>query len=486
MEQRADEKTEKQVSADRKILAMGFPIIFTMVLQALYIVVDSAFVGNMAANGEQALNAITLAFPIQMVMVAVSIGTGVGVSGMLARFLGQGDSEKAGRVAGNAMFLGIVIYAVCLLFGLFGAGAYIATQTANPIVLEMGTNYLTICCTLAFGLVFFALFEKLLQATGRTTHAMIARLLGLVVNVVLDPILIYGLPGHSGLGVRGAAIVTVIGQIVSTAVALIFFLKLNTAIEKQASYMKPDAEVIRGIYAIGLPVLIAQTLIAVTGYAMNRILGRVDEAAIAAYGVYYRIQQVLIFAAFGMRDGIRPVLSYNLAKEDRSGMNDCISCGMRDMLLIMVIGMIAIEIFARPLASIFGLSGSTQELLVMAMRVIPLSLVFAGANIAYHGIFLALGAARQAFLLPVFRQVLFILPAAFGFSLIVGHDTSKLWIVWLAFLITELVTVLICVGFMKKIRWEKIDILDPAAKRREQELRKEQSLRDLDMPSNWF
>ena len=441
------------------LLNMGIPMILSMMLQAVYNIVDSAFVSNMASGGEQALNALTLAFPIQMLMIAVSIGTGVGANALLSKSLGQGDPEKASRTAGNALFLGIVITAACALFGLFGAGAYIATQTSNPVILEMGTDYLTICCVISFGAVFFALFEKLLQATGRSMFSTVSQIIGAVVNIVLDPIMIYGLLGCPELGVRGAAYATVIGQIAAAAAGLIFHLKFNRELNKSPRYLKPDGAVIRGIYAIGLPAIIAQALLSLMTYGMNRILGRIDEAAVTAYGLYYKIQQFLLFAAFGLRDAITPVVSFNHGKRDRARIRDGIRYGLLYTLVIMAAGVILIELLARPFSGIFGLSGATQELTVGAMRVITLSLVFAGANVAFQGVFQALDAGPQSLVLSVCRQFLFVLPVAFVFSLIVGHDLSRLWLVWLTFLIAEGATVLIALGFVRKIRREKIDVL---------------------------
>ncbi len=441
------------------LLNMGIPMILSMMLQAVYNIVDSAFVSNMASGGEQALNALTLAFPIQMLMIAVSIGTGVGANALLSKSLGQGDPEKASRTAGNALFLGIVITAACVLFGLFGAGAYIATQTSNPVILEMGTDYLTVCCVISFGAVFFALFEKLLQATGRSMFSTVSQIIGAVVNIVLDPIMIYGLLGCPELGVRGAAYATVIGQIAAAAAGLIFHLKFNRELNKSPRYLKPDGAVIRGIYAIGLPAIIAQALLSLMTYGMNRILGRIDEAAVTAYGLYYKIQQFLLFAAFGLRDAITPVVSFNHGKRDRGRILAGIRYGLLYTLVIMAAGVILIELLARPFSGIFGLSGATQELTVGAMRVITLSLVFAGANVAFQGVFQALDAGPQSLVLSVCRQFLFVLPVAFVFSLIVGHDLSRLWLVWLTFLIAEGATVLIALGFMRKIRREKIDVL---------------------------
>ncbi|MBR0400990.1 MAG: polysaccharide biosynthesis C-terminal domain-containing protein, partial [Lachnospiraceae bacterium] len=276
------------------LLNMGIPMILSMMLQAVYNIVDSAFVSNMASGGEQALNALTLAFPIQMLMIAVSIGTGVGANALLSKSLGQGDPEKASRTAGNALFLGIVITAACVLFGLFGAGAYIATQTSNPVILEMGTDYLTICCVISFGAVFFALFEKLLQATGRSMFSTVSQIIGAVVNIVLDPIMIYGLLGCPKLGVSGAAWATVIGQIVSMIVGMFFHLGKNKDIRFRLADCKPDFRIIHEIYTIGLPAIIAQALMSVMTYGLNILLGRISVPMQSAYGMYFKIQQFVL------------------------------------------------------------------------------------------------------------------------------------------------------------------------------------------------
>lgn len=456
MKQQAESKLGT-VPVNKLLLGMGIPMILSMMLQAVYNIVDSAFVSNMPQNGEAALNALTLAFPIQMLMVAVAIGTGVGANALLSKSLGQGDPQKASRVAGNALFLGIVIYVACLAFGLFGARAYIATQTTNPLILEMGTSYLSICCCVSIGIIFFAMFEKLLQATGRSMYSTIAQIVGAAVNIVLDPIMIYGLLGMPALGVQGAAYATIIGQIASAVTGLIFHLRFNVELKKSVRYMKPDTALIKGIYAIGLPAIIAQALMSVMTYGMNIILGRIDESVVTAYGLYYKIQQFLLFAAFGLRDAITPVVSFNHGKQDKERINAGIKYGMRYTLIIMAIGMILIELFAKPFSSIFGLSGQTQMLTVSAMHFITLSFLFAGANVAFQGIFQALDAGVESLIISVCRQFLFVLPVAFVFSVIVGNDLQKVWIVWLTFLIAEGLSVLIAMRFMRKIRLQKIE-----------------------------
>lgn len=296
MEQKESMNRMGTMPVKRLMLSMGIPMVLSMMLQAVYNIVDSAFVSNTKGDGELALNALTLAFPVQMLMVAIGIGTGVGTNALLSKSIGQGNNEKASWVAGNAIFLCCIIYVVFLLFGCFGVDAYIGTQTANQAIAKMAGTYLRICCIISMGIVFFSIFEKLLQAT-------------------------------------------VIGQIVSAVLGLTFHLKLNKEISNGFRYMKPSGRIIKEIYTIGLPAIIAQALMSLMTYGLNIIFVKIDETVVTAYGLYYKIQQFILFAAFGLRDAITPIVSFN-----------------------------------------------------HGMRIVSLSFLFAGANIAYQGIFQALDA----------------------------------------------------------------------------------------------
>lgn len=453
-------KTNKLATApvNKLMLTMGIPMILSMMLQALYNIVDSAFVSNMPQNGEQALNALTLAFPVQMLMIAISIGTGVGMNALMSRSLGQNNREMASKAAGNAIFLTVVIYIVFLLFGIFGTEAYVDSQTSSPEIKQMAVDYIRICCTLSFGINIFSVFEKALQATGRSLYSTIAQVSGAVTNIVLDPILIYGWLGLPELGVVGAALATVIGQIVSCVLALIFHLRLNKEVDNGLRYMKPSASVIGKIYSIGLPAIIAQALMSVMTYGLNIILVRISENAVTAYGLYYKIQQFILFAAFGLRDAITPIVSFNYGMGSQSRVNQGIKYGMIYTLVIMAAGLILLEIFAEPLAALFGLSGETQELCVGAIRVISLSFIFAGANVAFQGIFQALESGIQSLVISTCRQCLFVLPLAWGFSEVVigSGDIGMMWLVWLTFLIAEGASAAISIIFMIGINKKRI------------------------------
>lgn len=460
MEQKESMNRMGTMPVNKLMLSMGIPMVLSMMLQAVYNIVDSAFVSNMQGVGELALNALTLAFPVQMLMVAIGIGTGVGTNALLSKSIGQGNYDKASKVAGNAIFLGIIIYLVFLLFGCFGVDIYIGSQTQNPQIMEMASDYLRICCVISMGIVFFSIFEKLLQATGRSTYSTAAQIAGAVVNVILDPILIYGWLGLPEMGVKGAAYATVIGQIVSALLGLIFHLKYNREISNGLKYMKPSARTIGEIYTIGLPAIIAQALMSIMTYGLNVIFVKIGESVVTAYGLYYKIQQFILFAAFGLRDAITPIVSFNHGMRSKKRVMDGIRYGMGYTLVVMVVGLVALEIFAGPFSSIFGLSGETQELCVQAMRIVSLSFIFAGANIAYQGIFQALDAGLESLIISVCRQFLFVLPVAWGFSLLARQSMDYMWLVWSTFLIAELLSAVIASIFMVRINKKVISTLE--------------------------
>ena len=456
----SEEKTINKMgtmAVNKLMLGMGIPIIISMVLQAVYNIVDSAFVSNMAEGGEEALNALTLAFPVQMFMVAIGIGTGVGMNALLSKTLGQGDREKVSRIAGNGEFLAIIIYLVFLLFGVFGVRGYISSQTTNPVIVEMAVQYLRICCVISFGIIAFSIFEKLLQSTGLSQYSTIAQVVGAIVNIILDPILIYGLLGLPKMGVTGAAYATVIGQICSGGLALYFHITKNKDVKNGIKFLKPSSKIIKDIYSIGLPAIIAQALMSVMTYGLNVILVGVSENMVTAYGLYYKIQQFILFAAFGLRDAITPIVSFNHGMRNKERIKLGMKYGMKYTLTIMIVGLMVLEIFATPFSRIFGLSGETETLCISAMRIISVSFIFAGANVAFQGIFQALDSGIESLIISVCRQILFILPVAYGFSLLAIQNPANDWIVWLTFPIGEFVSAVIACIFMKKIIKNKVE-----------------------------
>ncbi|MFR1748174.1 MAG: MATE family efflux transporter [Clostridium sp.] len=447
----------REMPVYKLMIQMGIPMILSMALQAVYNIVDSAFVGNMKEGSEAALNALTLVFPVQMLMVAIAIGTGVGTNALLARTLGQGDSKKAAMVAGNSLFLGLIIYVICFLFGIFGVNAYISSQTANPEVLSMGTSYLKICCVLSFGIVFFSLFEKLLQATGRSLYSTIGQVAGAVINIILDPIMIYGIGPVPKMGVEGAAYATVIGQIASAVLLFVFHIKLNKEFEHGFKYMKPDGKIIKEIYAIGLPAIIAQALMSIMVYVMNLIL-KFDASAQTAYGLFYKVQQFVLFLAFGLRDAITPILAFAYGMRSKKRIQDGMKYGIIFSIGLMILGIFITEVFPGQFAALFN-AGSSREYFVGAMRIISISFLFAGINVAYQGIYQALDGGMESLVISLLRQMIIILPLAEIFSVLVKNGQAGVSLIWWAFPITEFAACLLGCAFLRRIRKNKVESL---------------------------
>ena len=434
------------------MLSMGIPFIVSMVMQGLYNIVDSAFVANMRINGEEAVNALTLAFPIQILFISCAVGTGIGANALLSQNLGRGDRKRASHIAGNTFILGIFIFAIFVLFALFGASAYIKTQTDNPIIFEMAVAYLKICCLLSFGNIYFGLFEKLLQATGHPLCSTISQLTGAVINIILDPIMIYGLLGVPEMGVKGAAYATVIGQVASAVMGLIFYIKYTTEIDKSRKYFRLSGKIVKEIYKIGVPAIIMQAMSAVMTYALNLVLVNISEAMVTAYGIFYKIQQIVLFAIFGLRDAITPIVAFSYGKNDPHRLKEGVRYGLLYTIIISLLGTIIIEILAVWLTNVFGLSGVTAGYCISAFRIVSISFVFAGTCIALQGVFQAISCGKQSLVITLLRQLILIVPVAYGFSrlIIANPDLSRT--IWLTFLIAEVLTSIVAILMYVKKR----------------------------------
>ena len=447
------------------LLHIGLPIVLSMILQAAYNVVDSAYLARMATGGEDALTALSLAFPVQLFMVAVSIGTGVGTNALLAKLLGLGDRERADRTAGNAQLLALIISAVFMLFSLVGVRPYVYSQSAGGSirteVLDMAIDYLHICCGIPFGIVMFSVYEKMLQATGRSLWSTIAQIAGALVNIVLDPFLIYGWCGLPQLGVRGAAWATVIGQLCSMALGLCFHLKFDVEIHNRLCFFKPDRRTILGIYAIGLPAIISQALLTVMTYSLNLILGGmpgIGQNAVTVYGLYYKIQQLIIFAAFGVRDAITPVVSFNYGAQNRQRVRDGIRWGLLYTGILMLAGSLAVELSAPALTALFSLSGTTYAMCLDCMRIVSLGFVFAGLCIAFQGVFQALECGIESLVISLCRQVLFVLPPVWLLTKTVTGAADSA-VVWLPLAAGEALTLVVALVLFFRIKKNKVDAL---------------------------
>lgn len=434
------------------ILKMGIPMILSMMLQAFYNIVDSYFVSSMEGVGDAAVNALTLTFPIQALMVALAIGTGVGVNSLLSKFLGMGDRKTASRIAGNAVFLSVCTYILFLIFGLFFVDAYISSQTSDPIIQEMGCSYLKICTVLSFGSVIYMIYEKLLQGTGKTVLSTIAQVSGAITNIILDPIMIFGMFGCPALGIAGAAYATVIGQVVSLVLGMIFHHTKNKEIETKAEYLVPDKEIITAIYRVGIPAIIMQALMSVMTYCVNIIFVRVSGSVVTAYGIYFKIQQFVFFAAFGLNNAIIPIVAFNYGMRDRARIFKAIRCGLLYNAIIMLAGAILLQVFGKQIIGLFDVSTEVKELSIQAVRIVTLGYILVGANVIFQGIFQALGEGIKSLVISAIRLIIVVLPLAYFFTTLPNAQN----IVWAAFPIAEACGLVVSILFMSRVSKNKL------------------------------
>lgn len=437
------------MSMKKLVLTSSIPVMFSLSLQAVYNIVDSAFVSNMDSHGEEGLNALTLAFPVHMFIVALCIGTGVGASVLVARYLGERNIATARLVTSNTIFLGFIITAVVMLFGYWGADAYIHSQTDNPIICEMAIDYLKINCIISFGAVFFGIFEKLLQATGHSFYSTAAQVTGAVVNMALDPILIFGWLCFPAMGVQGAAYATVFAQTVAFILAYLFHRKFNKQISESVRHFRPNAAIIKQIYIIGFPAIVAQALLSMTAYGLNVIFVMASESIVTVYGLYYKIQQFVIMLVFGLRDATMPIISFNYGMKNQQRLKQSIFYLLLYTIVIMLAGTIFFEIFATDIAAAFGLSGESMQLCIDAIQIISFSFVFVGFNVACQGIFQAVDSGSKSLLISMARQVVFVLPVAYLFTQLAIFNWEYTWTVWLTFIIAEVMTCVIAIPLLK-------------------------------------
>ena len=429
---------------EKLLLSMSLPMMISMLVQALYNIVDSIFVSRI---NEYALRAVSLAFPIQSLMIAVSVGTAVGINAFLSRTLGEKDFEKANTIAVNGIFIELASYVVFAFIGIFASRPFFASQTAIAQVREYGIVYLTICCTAGIGIFMQVVFERLLQSTGRAFHAMVTQGVGAVINLVLDPILIFGYFGMPAMGVAGAAVATVAGQIVAAVLAIVFNLKFNKDIRLSFRGFRPSGELIGNIYKVGVPSIIMQAIGSVMTYGMNLIL-EAFGAAQTVFGIYFKLQSFIFMPVFGLNNGMVPIIAYNFGAGSRERVVKTMKSSIGYAVCIMLVGLAAMELFPAQLIGLFD-EEATSELLVIgvpALRTICLSFCFAGYCIVVGSVFQALGNGVYSMLVSIARQLCVLLPVAWLFSL--SGDVNLIW--W-AFPIAELVSLCMSTYFLMRI-----------------------------------
>ncbi len=426
----------------RLLLTMSGPMMVSMLIQALYNVVDSMFVSYIS---EGALTAVSLAYPMQNLMIAVATGTGVGVNALLSRNLGEKNFEMANRAAGNAIFLGVVSFAVFALVGAVGSRLYFAVQVDDPEIIAYGVDYLSVIMVLSVGCFGQVLLSRLLQSTGKTFYSMVIQLVGAGLNIVLDPIMIFGLLGCPAMGVAGAALATVISQVAGTILGLYYNLRKNPEIRFAWTYLRPSKPVIARIYGVGIPSILLQTVSSLLIFGLNQILVVFSETATAVYGVYFKLQGFAFLPIIGMNNGMVPIIAYNYGARKPDRIMETIKLAIRYATLIMVVAVVLFQIFPAQLLGIFQASPEMLAIGVPALRILSLCFLIGGFPIVASSVFQALGKGLLSMSISVFRQLILVLPLAYALSL-----TGELNMVWWSFPIAEVLAGLLALYYLRR------------------------------------
>jgi len=436
----------------RLLLNMGLPMMISMLGQALYNVVDTFFVSHMPDTsgieniGDKAINALTLAYPVQMLIIAFGVGTGVGINAQLSRTLGEGNKEKANKIAGNAIAISLIYFIITALFGIFGAKAFILSQTKDPVIVQMGTTYLQIVTIFSLGTIGYMCIEKIVMATGNTVATMIGQLSGAVTNIILDPIMIYGLLGCPVLGVAGAALATIIGQFVSLIIIIIFLIHDNKEIHLGIRFLLLEKHIVSNIFSIGLPAIIMQILVPVMSYAMNLILGAISVSAVTAYGVYYKLQNFIFMPAYGLNNASIPIISFNYGAQMKKRISDAIRYGLFYVTAIMLIGFLLLQFFAKQIVGVFSIADESTQLCILSLHIITCGFFFAGINIILQGVCQAMGKGTYSLIISLLRFLIIALPLAYIFSLLPSGSTY----VWAALPIAEGIACIVAILLSKR------------------------------------
>ncbi len=433
------------------LFTMSIPMIISMLVQALYNVVDSAFVAKLSEN---ALTAVSMAFPVQNLMIAVSVGTGVGINALLSRSLGEKQFEQANLAARNGLFLGIASYLVFAVLGLIGSRQFYLAQTDDPELVLYGTQYVFVVTVFSFGLFLAVLSERLLQSTGLTIYNMYTQGLGAIINIILDPILIFGLFGFPRLEVLGAAIATVVGQICGMLLGVFFNMKKNKEININMKGFRPHLPTIRRIYQVGIPSIIMQSIGSVMVFGINKILMMFTSTAVSVFGVYFKLQSFIFMPVFGLNNGMVPIIAYNYGAREKKRIMQTAWLSIGAAVTIMLAGLAIFHIFTDELLGIFEASLDMLAIGVPALKIISLSFSFAGYGIVVGSVFQALGNGVYSLMVSVARQLLVILPVAFVLARVGG-----LAAVWWAFPIAEIVAVIMSTVLFRRIYCKKIQPL---------------------------
>ena len=433
------------------LLSMALPMMASMMVQALYNIVDSIFVAKLS---EDALTAVSLAFPMQNLMIAVASGIGVGMNALLSRKLGEGKPEEANNVAKNGIMLYIIAYLIFLCIGIFGVNLFISAQTDIASIIDYGNQYLRIICMVSAGCFMQFAFERLLQSTGKTFYAMITQGSGAIINIILDPIMIFGLFGFPKLGIAGAAVATVIGQVCAGFLALTFNVKKNHEIHLTIKGFQPSLTLVRQILFIGIPSILMVAISSIMTFGMNKILIAFTSTAVAVFGAYYKLQSFVFMPIFGLNNGMVPIIAYNYGARKKERILKTIKLSILTAVSIMLVGLIIFQTIPRVLLGLFSASEQMMQIGVPALRIICISFLFAGYCVITSSIFQAFGNGLWSLIISFMRQLVVLLPLAYLMS-----KTGNITLVWLSYPVAELMSLCLCTYFLLRTNKEIISKL---------------------------
>lgn len=437
---------------NKLLLSMAVPMMISMLVQALYNVVDSVFVSYV---GEDALTAVSLAFPIQNLMISIAVGTSVGVNALLSKSLGEKRQDAANRAADNGLFLALLGTVAFMLFGAFCSGPFFASQTKDPQILRYGTEYLSVVCVFCFGMFFQVMLDKILISTGKTMLTMFTQGLGAIFNIIFDPLFIFGIGPFPQMGVTGAAVATVLGQIAAMALSLFFNLKKNPEVQLTLRGFRPHLPTIQRIYAVGVPSILMSSIGSVMTLAINNILMVFSSTATAVFGVYFKLQSFVFMPVFGLNNGMVPIISYNYGARNKARVKATFRYAVIYATTIMLVGLAIFQLLPNQLLNIFNASDEMLRIGDVALRVISPSFLFAGVAIVASSMFQALGNGVFSLIVSVGRQLVVLVPVAYLLSL-----TGRLELVWWAFPIAEIASVLLSLLFLRRIFRTVIDPME--------------------------
>lgn len=426
---------------NKLLLSMAVPMMISMLVQALYNIVDSIFVSRIC---EDALTAVSMAFPLQNIIISIAVGFGVGINALLSRALGQKNAERVNQVAVNGLLLALLSYLLVFVAGLLGIRAYMHTQTDIETIVNFGITYLNICILCSFGVFVEITFERFLQATGRTVYSMITQLTGAITNIILDPILIFGLLGFPKLGIAGAAWATVIGQCVGAVVAVTLNHFKNPEVHLRLRHIRPNGRLMGEITAISIPSIIMSCISSLTCFVMNMILIAYSSTAVAVFGVYFKLQSFVFMPVFGLNNGMVPIIAYNYGAQKPERIHKTIRLGMAYAVAIMAVGLLVFQLIPKQLLLMFDASDAMLEIGAPALRIMSLAFVFAGIGIASSSACQAFGYSVYSMLISIARQIVVLIPAAYLLSL-----TGVLRSIWFAFPIAEIVSLFLSLFFLR-------------------------------------